>query len=34
MKSWLDEPLKVVTAAPTVDEDELLLNDMSFVVAE
>ena len=30
MKSWLAEPLKVIT----VDEDELLLDDMLFVVAE
>ena len=35
MKSWLAEPLKVITVAPTVDEDELLLDDdMLFVVAE
>jgi hypothetical protein len=31
MNSWLDVPLNVLTVAPTVDEDELLPDDMSDV---
>ena len=34
MNSWLVEPLNVATVVPTVDEDELLLNDMFIVVAK
>jgi hypothetical protein len=33
MNSWLDVPLNVLTVAPTVDEDELLLDDMMMSVA-
>jgi hypothetical protein len=32
MNSWLDVPLNVLTVAPTVDEDELLLDDMMSIV--
>ena len=34
MNSWLDVPLNVLTVAPTVDEDELLLDDMMSVAVK